>query len=355
MEHGARAITPEPTFAARVPGGVLQRKCDCGNRTIAGTECSSCEKNRSTLQRATRKSPLETGNSMGVPPIVYEVLRSSGRPLDSATRAFFEPRFGYDFSGVRVHSDNHAAESARAVNALAFTVGQNVVFGSGQFAPSTNAGRQLLAHELTHVVQQTSGSVGRGELVIGEANSVHEKEAERTAQRVDTASRVPVCSGFSGFAIQRVAPVVAAIGAVAGRCIVGAIVGALFDLAIQAGMHMWEQGEWSLEGMRVDYCSTILSAILGCVGGVAAARWIEPYLNSALGPRLAGISGPLVGRILLFIANKLAIAIPRAMVKKLAGWHCISDDQAEVIAPGIRQELVASAAGTRGSQATARR
>jgi len=78
----------------------------------------------------------------------------SGRPLDSATRAFFEPRFGTDFSHVRVHTDSHAAASARSVNALAYTVGHDVVFGAGQYAPQTSEGRHLLAHELTHVVQQ---------------------------------------------------------------------------------------------------------------------------------------------------------------------------------------------------------
>lgn len=89
-----------------------------------------------------------------VPPIVNSVLQSSGQPLDSATRAFFEPRFGHDFRHVRVHTDVKAAESAQAINALAYTVGRDVVFGAGQYRPGTQAGKHLLAHELTHVVQQ---------------------------------------------------------------------------------------------------------------------------------------------------------------------------------------------------------
>jgi len=91
-----------------------------------------------------------------VPPIVSEVLQSGGgRKLDDATRAFMEPRFGHDFSQVQVHTDARAAESAQAINALAYTVGPNVVFGAGQYAPGTTTGKRLLAHELTHVVQQT--------------------------------------------------------------------------------------------------------------------------------------------------------------------------------------------------------
>jgi hypothetical protein len=78
-----------------------------------------------------------------------------GRPLDAATREFFSACFGHDFGNVRVHADAEAAESARAVNALAYTVGRDVVFAAGQYAPHTRAGRQLLAHELTHVVQQS--------------------------------------------------------------------------------------------------------------------------------------------------------------------------------------------------------
>jgi hypothetical protein len=88
------------------------------------------------------------------PPLVYNVLQSPGQPLDSGARAFMEARFGHNFSQVRVHTDAQAAESARAVNALAYTAGQDIVFGSGQYAPNEREGQRLLAHELTHVVQQ---------------------------------------------------------------------------------------------------------------------------------------------------------------------------------------------------------
>lgn len=81
-------------------------------------------------------------------------LKGGGRPLSENDRAFFEPRFGHDFSQLRMHTDTRAAESARAVNARAYTMGQNVVFGEGQYAPGTSEGRRLMAHELTHVVQQ---------------------------------------------------------------------------------------------------------------------------------------------------------------------------------------------------------
>jgi len=89
-----------------------------------------------------------------VPPAVREVLKAPGDPLDGKTRAFMEIRFGHDFSKVRVHADGGAAESARAVNALAYTAGKHVVFAAGRYRPEGDAGKRLLAHELAHVVQQ---------------------------------------------------------------------------------------------------------------------------------------------------------------------------------------------------------
>src|SRR5260370_23531615 len=143
--------------AASTPArAVLQRKCACGQHVTAGSECEECGRKHSTLQRSAR-TPAEPA---AVPPVVQRVLQSPGQPLDSSSRAFMEPRFGQEFSNVRVNPDSRAADSAGAVNALAYTVGRDVVFGTGQYAPQSQAGKNLLAHELTHVVQQESGQVG---------------------------------------------------------------------------------------------------------------------------------------------------------------------------------------------------
>jgi hypothetical protein len=109
-----------------------------------------------TLQR---KPAGPQAASSQAPASVHGVLRSPGQPLDAATRGFFESRFGQDFSGVRVHTDAAAEQSARDVNANAYTAGHNMVFGAGRFAPGTQEGRLLLAHELTHVVQQSGGAL----------------------------------------------------------------------------------------------------------------------------------------------------------------------------------------------------
>jgi len=145
-----------PTLS-QSPIGV-RRKCSCGGSC---EKCKAEEKHREhgDVQRkpvpqisGIGSSPSSTG--MTAPPIVHEVLRSPGQPLDSATRAFFEPRFGCDLSRIKIHSDMPAATSATAINAKAYTVGCDLVFAKGQFGPSTSEGKKLLAHELAHVVQQ---------------------------------------------------------------------------------------------------------------------------------------------------------------------------------------------------------
>jgi Domain of unknown function (DUF4157) len=189
-----------------VAGLQLHRKCACGGSTRASTSCAECEQKKlvgTPLQPKLRinepgdryeqeadriadgimgsahHSPTQAvspqlqrlgadqAGSVAAPAIVGNVLSAPGQPLDAATRAFFEPRFGHDFGRVRVHAGGMAEQSARDVNAVAYTVGHDVVFGAGRFAPGTHEGRRLIAHELSHVVQQsrvhgmTSGLVQR--------------------------------------------------------------------------------------------------------------------------------------------------------------------------------------------------
>ena len=198
--------------AAPVRGVTLQRKCACGGSSGLTGSCTECEKKKlvgqplqtklrinepgdqyeqeadrmaeqvmrmaesqadsadlrgstgSWLQRSQAASALGTAEA---PAAVHDVLGSPGQPLDSATRAFFEPRFGHDFSHVRIHADAAGAKSARAVNALAYTMGPHVVFAAGQYAAGTHVGRRLLAHELAHVLQQQGEWAGPTETMPG--------------------------------------------------------------------------------------------------------------------------------------------------------------------------------------------
>jgi hypothetical protein len=158
----------------------LQRKCACGASAGPEQECASCQELK--LQRR-----AEGGSHAGpVPASVHSVLRSPGMPLDSGTRMVMEPHFRHDFGKVRVHADTAAAESAKAVRAAAYTVGRDVVFGAGQYAPDSPKGRQLLAHELTHVVQQSGASSG-ATLTVGAAHDAAEREADRASASLKSA------------------------------------------------------------------------------------------------------------------------------------------------------------------------
>lgn len=180
--NGARTQTrpaspPMPSFTP-VRSNLLQRECACGGTPGLDGECAECRKGR--LQR----HATNQGAPPPVPPIVHDVLCSPGQPLDSATRAFMEPRFGHDFGEVRVHADTKAARSARAVDALAYTLGSDVVFGAGLYAPGTAEGRRLLAHELTHVVQQGGNGTLQTHDELGSADDMYEHEANRMADSV---------------------------------------------------------------------------------------------------------------------------------------------------------------------------
>jgi hypothetical protein len=178
-----------PATRAASNGAWLQRQCACGSHS-GGGECHDCKRQR--LQRkplsiGAEDDPLEmeadaaaeavmvrgrnapptaspprlsraavpAGTAAGAAPaIVDQVLASPGRALDTPARELMEPRFGSDFSHVRVHDDAQAQASAREVDAAAYTVGSHIVFGGGQWRPHTDAGQRLLAHELSHVLQQ---------------------------------------------------------------------------------------------------------------------------------------------------------------------------------------------------------
>jgi len=196
------AIQAQPIQSIRqATNCTLQRQCACGQHTVAGGECVECKKKREgTLQRAAISAP-PLGQA---PPIVHDVLRAPGQPLDASTRAFMEPRFGHDFSRVRVHANTQAAKSARAVNALAYTVGRDVVFGAGQYAPGTVQGQRLMAHELTHVVQQRQTAAPRTpQFFGGDEHKPAELEAESNANQIITGKQGDLVSAQPEPLLQR--------------------------------------------------------------------------------------------------------------------------------------------------------
>lgn len=156
-------------------GPAVQRACACGKSAGESGPCEEC------LQR----SAASPAQSAVAPAIVHDVLQSPGRPLDAATRSFMEPRLDHDFRQVRIHTSAEAAASARGLNALAYTHGNNIAFAEGQYSPRTHSGQHLLAHELAHVIQQ-SGSNPRPQrqIPVGAVSDPSEHEANRIADAV---------------------------------------------------------------------------------------------------------------------------------------------------------------------------
>lgn len=143
-------------------------------------------------------------------PVLDVVGRGGGAPLGDGVRADMETRLGSDFSDVRVHTDGKAHESATSVNAQAYTVGSDIVFQSGSYDPGSSAGQHMLAHELTHVVQQRNGPVDgtpTGDGVSISSPSDHfEREASANADRVMGASAVQRHAGHDDEAVQTYVP-----------------------------------------------------------------------------------------------------------------------------------------------------
>lgn len=162
------------------------------------------------LQRAVGNAGVSTLVEEERSPVHDVVNSSGGSPLDSATRADMEGRLGHDFGDVRVHTDGAAHESAKSVNAQAYTVGSNVVFQRDKYDPSSDAGKHMLAHELTHVVQQRSGPVdgteAGGGVKVSDPSDRFEREAVSNADRVMSAPAAPAvqrCEDHGDASVQR--------------------------------------------------------------------------------------------------------------------------------------------------------
>ena len=184
----------------RVPQRKLQRTCACGGG------CPRCQMDEDRRLQ-TRHVASSESEQTAAPPIVEQALANGGGSLPDGLRADMERRFGRDFGHVRLHTHALAAESAAAVVARAYTVGPDVVFAAGEYAPDTEAGRRLIAHELAHVVQQDAARApsGRAGITIGAVDDPLEREADTAARRANE-DAAPSLTGTSlGTGVGRVA------------------------------------------------------------------------------------------------------------------------------------------------------
>jgi len=181
--HAQGPVKMQPKLAISTPEDIHEQEADRVAETVmrmrgpeagdtvqhkaAGSEEAEKDEHEKKLMMA-KADGQSTQPASTNPGSNITATEGGGHPLSSTVRDFMEPRFGHDFSDVRVHADAKADEAARSVNALAFTVGRDVVFAAGQYAPDTSAGKKLLAHELTHVIQQShSPSKIQRKIIIG--------------------------------------------------------------------------------------------------------------------------------------------------------------------------------------------
>jgi len=261
-DHVMRSVTIPAQIAELLPK--IRRKCSLCE--AGGKPCQDCADEEKHIQRQSESS--NEPNEGTVPSIVHEVLQSPGEKLDSKTKAFFESSFEYDFGNVRIHNDARAAGSAKAINALAYTSGRNIIFGPGQYSPNSNNGRRLLAHELTHVVQQ--GAANRTPTIQRQSapNDGNNPDSETGSTVTDILRDVAGIIGAPASSIASILP------------------------TLPASCHPATSRVMAI-ALHTYVTSSYLPFALGMFGPQTAGLWGD-YLNSSLGlPRPArAFSGP---------------------------------------------------------------
>ena len=206
MQSSGVAVIPNPASQSAVSS--VQRKCESCN-TTSGAQMTGEEKLQAAHEklddcgalefgglRTTEDEELDVGGAGTSTAASHADIQATGggsKPLSTSTRAFMEPRFGFDFSKVKVHTDSEASSLTRNLGARAFTVGQDIFFGNHEYQPESQEGRHLLAHELTHVVQQSQASTSQS---IG---TLREQRIQRylvgPPQRIGLTTTTPVAYG----------------------------------------------------------------------------------------------------------------------------------------------------------------
>lgn len=301
------AASPKPAISAHkrislqaAPVRLVQRSCACGGSAGISAQCESCARTRLSPQRAAG-APVASV-AAAVPSSVYATLRAPGMTLPTAVSTTMGAHFGHDFSRVRVHDDALAHESARSIHAHAYTVGEHVVFGAGQYVPDTPSGQRLLGHELAHVLQQ-QGARTDLPLAIGPANDAFERAADTAAGSLGSVALRPLA--LSTGLVQRAsiqrepddaspAPVAAPPApapSIWDRIKAGA--GSVYDssknaITDAAGNVLSVGADFFMSAVQ-----RFLPGIVPLIKGIRAEGGIFNYLKSTLSRSLGGIFGKL--------------------------------------------------------------
>ena len=304
----------QSTLAVSSPGDraekEAERVADAVMRT-PNSESSQSHRDEEQAGASTQTEPYVhrrlngTNGGSDAPPFVDDVLRAPGRPLDGETRDFMEARFGYDLSDVRVHTNQKAAASARALDAAAYTVGRDVVFGSDRYAPGTDEGRRLLAHELAHTVQQS----GVARASARNTEGTHHQPGQEIRTNQGPALARSSLREFLGGAARGIADIPGDVWSGAGRTV--------------EGWKFWdEQRQLQIHHENTRIANTVKTIATNPDELERAVRMVVEHRAEAV----SGGAGRLTGRLAGYYAviNPIAVKIAkrvgaRSLVRFLAG------------------------------------
>ncbi len=290
--HNGNRASLYPNLQAKLkinqPGDVYEQEADNLAEEIVRQAAPPAESSHNPTRRSGKQAfgHLQQKPGMGtqagpVPAAVpYAPGTSAGKPLGAHTTSFMEPRFGYDFSQVRIHDDERAAASAAAINAYAYTVGNNIVFNKGLYAPETERGKKLLAHELAHVVQQDSSGHTHKKLSSYSGAPGIQRQSEpqgETNQHRLIASFLPGARP----AIRRVLGVLRAIGLPVSGIAIGVRLSGTAGDTVQAGMgvdalYFLDVANLELTTDTLAYGELGVGLSLGAGGGIIIGFRISP-------------------------------------------------------------------------------
>jgi hypothetical protein len=191
---GIKSVFFQPKLKANTPNDAREREANAIAANVSGLKEVDVSE---TVQR--KENGDDKNQSSSELDDYNNTLNTSGKPMPDAEKKFFEPKFGRDFSSVKLHTDSVAAKSAQSINALAYTSGNNIVFNTGQYAPESESGKKLIAHELTHVVQQSGGSKSiqragwtNSKTTNTKATNIDDKGIENKTDPKSTILRIPI-------------------------------------------------------------------------------------------------------------------------------------------------------------------
>ena len=288
---------------------VVQRLAISPSSPAIQAKCEDCAKEEKMEGKAFLQAKEQAPDSTITPKLTQQLQRSKGggRPLAPPVRNQMESAFGADFSTVKVHTDTSAVQMNQALGARAFTNGADIYFNQGNYSVNNTEGKRLLAHELTHVVQQ-----GASGARVGEQSSVQAKISSVNTSVIQRAIQIPAA----------VMAALAAIGRFLLACLIGAAFGVGIDYAFQQGVAWWKE-----QTFRWNTCMAIISGIIGCVSAGAGAAISRALFRMTGGHLEEEAATRAVVWFITWLYGRFPVVPLAIIMKQLASLGCVDESE----------------------------